>query len=291
MLYSMTGFGKATGIVGNKMLLIEVRALNSKNLDLTIRLPQIYREREIGLRKTLAARLGRGKIDLSISADTASGTQYGINETAFLKYVETLKRLRQQSQLPDDADLVTTVMRIPDVLITEKEEVGEAEWQQLFALIDKAINALLLFRETEGKALEKDLATQVKQIEGHLTEVEKRAPVRVERVRKRLQAAVYEFMDDDKVDANRFEQELIYYLEKLDLNEEFVRLRSHCDYFLRELAASSKVKGKKLGFISQEMGREINTIGSKANDADMQHHIIKMKHELEKIKEQMLNVV
>ncbi len=290
MLLSMTGFGKASATYKEYVLEVEVRSLNSKHLDFYFKLPQKYRSKEIALRKAMGGRLFRGKVDLQINLDGNIDQGFTINLAAVKRYVEDLKSLCTEIGIAEDQAL-SAAMRIPDATRPARDNIKEEEWQLIETTVDKAIDALVAFRLQEGKAMSDDLMKRKHSILSALKEIEEKAPERIERIKTRLRTQLRETIGMDKVDENRFEQELIYYLEKIDINEEIVRLRNHCDYFEKILSNSNNMKGKQLGFVAQEMGREINTIGSKANSAAIQVHVIRMKDDLEKIKEQVLNVV
>jgi uncharacterized protein (TIGR00255 family) len=279
----MTGYGKAEVQLENKKVTIEIRSLNSKNLDINARFPTLYKEKEMEVRKWLSGELLRGKIDLVIFAETTGEETYTrINKGVVESYLEQLEGIRKE------ADILSIAMRLPDVLKTEREELDEEEWQKIEGGISEAIRQLNAFRSSEGNELKRDFEHRVAVLEEKLEEVISIDPERLDAVRTRLDRAIQDLKSD--VDENRFEQELIYYLEKLDITEEKVRLNKHLSYFLYSLNEKDS-NGKKLGFISQEMGREINTIGSKANFAPMQKVVVEMKDELEKIKEQLLNVL
>ncbi|MGB0838682.1 MAG: YicC/YloC family endoribonuclease [Chitinophagales bacterium] len=291
MLYSMTGYGKASTTLDNKIIEVQVKSLNSKFLDLNVRMPQIYRSKEISIRQKFSKQLRRGKVDLNISVEDLSGTQgYKINKEAFAGYYKDLKQLQETLQLPE-SDVMTAIMRIPDVTIPSKGEVTSEEFQCLTTTIQAAIEHFKQFRSHEGQALEVDLRQNIQTIEENLAVVEEYAPLRINKIKERLQTALHETIGAEKVDNNRFEQELIYYIDKMDINEETVRLSAHCQHFKKEMGNKTPLKGKKLSFVAQEIGREINTIGAKANNATIQTHVIKMKNALDKIKEQLMNVL
>lgn len=291
MLVSMTGFGKAVCELGTKKLTIEIKSLNSKQLDMNSRIPGFYREKELLVRNLISKKLERGKIDFSMYAEiTGTDNNSIINADIVKSYFNQLMAISDDLGVDSKSELLKIVMRLPDTLRTEREELDEAEWEQVQASIEKAVDELIRFRTQEGKALEVDIRLRIEKIMNLLGQVKAFEKVRIERVKERLRQNLKELSENDDFDENRFEQELIFYLEKLDITEEKVRLANHCEYFLKNMAKEEPV-GKKLGFISQEMGREINTLGSKANDSDMQKLVIKMKDELEKIKEQLLNVL
>ncbi|MDN3618081.1 MULTISPECIES: YicC family protein [Polaribacter] len=284
----MTGYGKSVLQLPTKKVTIEIKSLNSKNLDLNVRIPSYYKEKELAVRKKLASSLVRGKVDFSIFVEmTADETSTTINHGVVKEYMQQLRNV-VQTGTSDDVELLKMAVRMPDALKTEREELDENEWNLINESVDIAIKDIVQYRIDEAASLEIDFKERIANIKTYLEEVKALDGDRVENVKTRLKKAI----DDLKVDTdeNRFEQELIYYLEKLDINEEKVRLANHLDYFLQTMESEDS-NGKKLGFIVQEMGREINTTGSKANFAPMQKAVIQMKNELEQIKEQILNVL
>lgn len=288
MIQSMTGYGKSVLHLPSKKVTIEIKSLNSKNLDLNTRIPSYYKEKELAVRKKLASNLVRGKIDFSIYVEmTADETSTTINKLVVANYVEQLKNTMTIGT-NQDVELLKMAIRMPDALKTEREELDENEWTQIDTHIDEALKEIIAYRTDEAKSLEDDFRLRIANIQSALEEVKKLDGDRIENVKERLQKALTDLKVE--IDENRFEQELIYYLEKLDINEEKVRLANHLVYFLEQLATEDS-NGKKLGFIVQEIGREVNTTGSKANFAPMQKIVIQMKDELEKIKEQILNVL
>lgn len=285
MIYSMTGYGKSVLQLPTKKITIELKSLNSKNLDLNARMPSVYREKELTIRKKLADKLVRGKIDFSIYVEaTAEDTSTQINTPVVKQYMLQLKQVVEADQL----ELLKMAVRFPDALNTVREEIDENEWQAIETAVDNATDELVHHRLNEGKVLEQDFNERIVAIEAILEQVIAMDPERVKAVRDRLLKGVEELKE--KYDENRFEQELVYYIEKFDITEEKVRLKNHLNYFTESINSKDS-NGKKLGFISQEMGREINTIGSKSNYAPMQQLVVQMKDELEKIKEQLLNVL
>lgn len=288
MIQSMTGYGKSVLQLPTKKVTVEVKSLNSKNLDLHVRVPSCYREKELSVRKLLAHHLIRGKVDFLIfvemTADEASTT---VNKGVVTGYIQQLKTLVHTAS-SDDIELLRMAVKMPDALKIEREELDEDEWEEIHKHIQLAIKEILQHRTDEAASLEEDFKKRITNIRLSLEEVKLLDPDRILHVKERLLKAINELKVT--TDENRFEQELIYYLEKLDINEEKVRLANHLDYFLSQLNTPES-NGKKLGFIVQEIGREINTIGSKANFAPMQKAVIQMKNELEKIKEQLLNVL
>jgi len=285
MIQSMTGYGKAIVQLPTKKVTIEIKTLNSKNLDLNVRIPSYYKEKEIAVRKTIAKSLVRGKVDFSIYVETTSEvSQTKVNVNVVADYMSQLKQIASGS----DVELLEMAMRMPDTLKTEKEELDPKEWALIEAGVCEAILALIQFRKDEAASLEVDFRERIQNIQHFSLEINKHDEDRMAAVKEKLRKAIDDL--EVKVDENRFEQELIYYLEKLDINEEKVRLANHLEYFLKELD-NEVSDGKKLGFIVQEIGREINTTGSKSNYAPMQQVVVQMKNELEKIKEQILNVL
>jgi len=287
MILSMTGYGKVSKNINNKNISIELRALNSKNIDLKTRIPSAYREKEMFIRKFLSQHLKRGKIDLTINIeDLEEKPNNTINSKILTAYIERLKTIHPDA---DKTQLLVAALRLPDVLKAEKNDLDETEWQTVQDILSQAATQLTQYRRDEGASLEIDLKSRLKNIKKGLDYISSMDGDRLIRVKNRLKEALDQLHQD--IDNNRFEQEMIYYLEKFDINEEKVRLKNHLAYFEQELAIDTDLKGKKLGFITQEMGREINTIGSKANDSLIQKEVVKMKDELEKIKEQVLNVL
>jgi uncharacterized protein (TIGR00255 family) len=285
MIQSMTGYGKKVLQLPNKKISIEIKSLNSKSLDLNTRIPSLYREKELDIRKRIANDIIRGKVDFSLYMElTGEETATRINPTVVKAYIKQLSEVAQGSE----TDLLAIAMRLPDVVTTEREDIDEDEWHEIEAGIEQALQQIIQYRNDEGRVLLKDFDNRINTISNILEQVIAMDPDRMTAVRQRLEKAVADLKE--KVDDNRFEQELIYYLEKYDITEEKVRLDNHLKYFLKALVSDDS-NGKKLGFIAQEIGREINTIGSKSNHAPMQKLVVQMKDELEKIKEQLLNVL
>lgn len=290
MIRSMTGFGKYTCELPDKKVDIEIKSLNSKQLDLNMRMPQIYRDREFDIRNLFAAEVQRGKVDLTITVESAVPDKIPqINEQIFEHYYKRLKSIAENLGINESTDFIRTILYLPETMKVEQTEVDEDEWRVVRHGILEALEAMKQFRIQEGAALYEDIMHRIDLIESLSQEVEKYEKSRIDRIRGRIRESLDE-LADRTIDQNRFEQELIYYLEKLDVTEEKVRLRNHIAYFRETIAEDDQV-GKKLGFITQEIGREINTLGSKANDSDIQKLVIQMKDELEKIKEQLLNVL
>lgn len=291
MLKSMTGYGKATGTANEKKISVELRSLNSKGLDLNIKLPSLYREKEIEVRNLLSGRLIRGKVDFLMQYENAQDDKKAvINMPLAMAYYRQLWDLGNKIDNSASFDYLSAVMSMPEVLQSAKPELEPGEWEQVLNLISEAVQNLEEFRKTEGQQLEQDMLERVKKIQALRLEVQHFAPERLTHLRQRLEKNLQELKTDEGFDQNRLEQELIFYLEKFDITEENIRLNSHCEYFL-QTASAEENQGKKLGFILQEMGREINTMGSKASHVAIQKLVVQMKDELEKIKEQVLNIV
>lgn len=291
MLKSMTGYGKATLFFQKKELSVEMRSLNSKQLDINLKLPSHYKEKEMDLRNLLAKEMHRGKVEaiLKIGNETSASTK--INSAVVKDYFLQLKNIGKQLGYDIHQEpVLQTIMRFPEVLVPEEEAIEDAEWEAVQNVFKKAINELQLFRAQEGAALEKDMLLHIEQIENLLEKIPEFENQRVETIRDRLNENFKLHLNESVVERDRFEQEIIYYLEKFDISEEKVRLKNHCQYF-REITQSTEPAGKKLAFVSQEIGREINTLGSKANHTEIQRIVVQMKDALEKIKEQMLNVL
>jgi len=292
MLKSMTGYGSSKYSNNGLIINIEVKTLNSKYLDLNLRVPKAFNEKELEIRNLVNDRLERGKVSLSIefANESATDQKQSYNEELFVKYYNDLKRLSNKV-VSSDVDLFRLAISSPDVIINTGEDgVDEDEWSLIKKQVEKALAQCNDFRNKEGAQIAEKFESYVTTIKENLKSVEELDPNRVERVKTRIKNNLIEFVDEEGLDKNRLEQELVYYIEKLDITEEKVRLSSHLEHF-SEVLNDNKSLGKKLGFISQEIGREINTIGSKANDAEIQKHVVNMKEELEKIKEQVLNIL
>ena len=284
MIASMTGYGKAVLELPEKKVTIEIRSLNSKTLDLNTRIPSFYREKELEIRNLISEKVQRGKVDFSMMVElNPAARNQKVNADLIKSYIEEFKNI---TPTVTDGELLPVVMRLPDVISYSQDDLGEDEWNQIRATINDAIDALNQFRLDEGSVLEKYLTLNLTNILELLTQVVPFEKERIETIKERFNKRLEEVKVE--IDQNRFEQELIFYLEKLDITEEKVRLKNHCEYFLKELAGNES-NGKKLGFISQEIGREINTLGSKSNHSEMQKIVVQMKDELEKIIEQSLN--
>ena len=290
MLVSMTGFGRAESEMENKKVMVEAKSLNSKQFDLAVRMPPAYKEYEIPMRNELAKILVRGKIDVVITVEsTADDDVHKINEKIVKSYIKQLKEISRELNIEDSERLLQIAMRLPDSLESAKTDPDQEEWYKIMNTVHSALDMMIKHQESEGRALGSDIKSHINTIEALLDKVEPFESVRKEHLQEHLRKSLEENKLDESIDANRFHQELIYYLEKLDITEEKVRLKNHCGYFLETMLANEPV-GKKLGFISQEIGREINTLGAKANNTDIQKLVVEMKDELEKIKEQLLNV-
>jgi uncharacterized protein (TIGR00255 family) len=282
----MTGFGKATLQLPTKKITVEIKSLNSKGLDLNTRMPSVFREMELGLRNQLSSRLERGKIDFSLYVEiTGEETSSKINVPIVKGYINQMKAVIPNA---DEIELMKMAVRMPDALKTERDEIDEDDWKKIQTVIDEALENIAQFRKDEGVSLEKEFLHRIANIMTLMNNAVSYDAERVETVKNRLRTALDELKEN--VDENRFEQELIFYLEKYDITEEKVRLENHLNYFI-ETIAGTEANGRKLGFITQEMGREINTMGSKSNHTEMQKLVVMMKDELEKIKEQVLNVL
>lgn len=291
MIKSMTGYGSASGEIGNQRYTVEIKSLNSKFLELNLKLPKAFADKEFTIRTDASRLFERGKVMFSITSESISEEPVGagINTNLFKSYYNSLKNLANELD-EQSQDLMAMVLRMPDVISYEESSVTEDEWKALQALILQANKNFQDFRSQEGAVLDKELKQRITNIFSFLVDVEKAEPARIPVIRERLNQFLSEATGSENIDRNRLEQELIFYIDKLDITEEKVRLTSHCNYFMETLN-SDEANGKKLGFISQEIGREINTMGSKANDAVMQKAVVGMKEELEKVKEQLLNVI
>ncbi|MFO7868248.1 MAG: YicC/YloC family endoribonuclease [Bacteroidales bacterium] len=290
MTQSMTGYGKAVGEFSDKNIIVEIKTLNSKQLDINSRINHVYREKEIEIRNILNQYLVRGKIDISVFydyKDIAGGRI--INKAIVHSYIRQLQDIATEQNLSESA-LLDIAMRQPDIYTADQtNELSEDEWHILQAIIVQACEDIIQYRKKEGEAMRKDVCANIHTIQETLQEIELIEHVRIEKIRERIRNYLQEYVSHEKIDNDRLEQEMIYYIEKLDINEEKTRLKQHCSFFLETIEQDAT--GKKLGFIAQEIGREINTIGSKANDADMQKMVVQMKDNLERIKEQTLNIL
>ncbi len=293
MLKSMTGFGKSEFSAGNKNFQAEIRSLNSKSLDINLKIPQTYREKESVIRNLLSTGLLRGKVDFVLTPEQTGIKDTGIvNRDTVKTYFNEFKNLAEELNIknPDESQFLISALRMPDATTTSSEKTDENEWLRIEAGIREAIDKLNEFRTQEGKMIESDLKGRIHIIMQLIAQVEPFEKNRVEKFREKIQKQLAENLQNQDYDKNRLEQELIYYIEKLDITEEKVRLKNHCNYFI-EMFDETEAPGKKLGFIAQEIGREINTLGSKANDSGIQKIVVQMKDELEKVKEQLMNVL
>lgn len=289
MIQSMTGYGKAELNLKNANFTIEVRSLNSKQIDANVKMSSIYRDKEIGLRKLLSEKLQRGKIELSIWRESSeSSAKYTLNTELIKEYFSQIQEVTSSLSI-NSSDIMPSLLKMPEVLVKGEEKAEDNEWEEIAKGIDIAIGNILQFRLDEGEKLETDITARINKLSTLLIDISPFAKGRIEKVKKSLADKLAE-IDTKNIDENRFEQELIYYLEKQDITEEQVRLDVHLSYFIETMKADAP-NGKKLGFIGQEIGREINTIGSKSSDAEMQKIVVQMKDELEKIKEQLLNIL
>lgn len=291
MILSMTGYGRVIRAFEEKTIQVEIRALNSKLTDLKLRLPADFKEKEMELRKLITDHAQRGKLEVAIEVLNADGgTNVSLNEALFKGYYRELSRLSRELQI-DDSGLLAAILRIPNVVATAMSEINEDLYQAVCETVAEALSLLQKFRREEGQALKVDLITRVERIQELQAELAPFEITRFERMRERMRNNMAEHFAQENIDTNRFEQEVLYYLEKMDITEEKVRLEQHCKYFLEKLNNPDISAGRTLNFISQEMGREINTLGAKAYDADIQRLVVQMKDELEKIKEQLANVL
>ena len=286
----MTGYGKATCEYANKKITVEVKSLNSKQMDINARVAAAYREKELEIRNLITQQLERGKVDFVLSVEGNGASATLINQAVVTNYYRQMQTIADQLQIPMPENSFDTIMRLPDTLKTDDGTISDEEWEAVRKTVLAALAQLTEFRKQEGRALQNMFAQKIDRIGALLTEVEPHEKGRVAKIRTHIEESLNELGDKIAVDRNRFEQELIYYIEKLDVNEEKVRLRNHLKYFA-ETMEHEHAAGKKLGFIAQEMGREINTLGSKSNQSEMQIIVVKMKDELEQIKEQVLNVL
>ena len=291
MIQSMTGYGKATAETGNRKVIVEIKSLNSKAMDISTKIIQAYRDKELDIRSRITAALERGKVDFTLYIDAAAATgAQTVNTAIFSNYLQQIESIANQTGYKVPEDVISTVLRMPDVISSnQQEEVSDEEWAAVSKAVDQAIAALVEYRKVEGAALEKKFREKIANISALLASVEPYEKDRVAKIKERMRSSMLDAVGKN-YDENRFEQEMIFYIEKLDISEEKQRLSNHLDYFIKTLEEGHG-QGKKLGFIAQEMGREINTLGSKSNQAEMQNIVVRMKDELEQIKEQVLNVM
>jgi len=291
MVQSMTGFGKATGEFNGRKIVVEIKSLNSKQLDISTRIAGLYREKDIEIRNEVSQQLERGKIDLALYIEnTGKESITQINQTIVESYYNQIKAIADNTGIDIPSNWFEILMRLPDVLKTESVELDEDEWQEVKKILSAAIEQIIIFRKQEGKSLEQVFRTKIANIDRLLLDIVPFESERIDKIRTKLEDNLQNIADKFDYDQNRLEQELIYYIEKLDVNEEKIRLKTHLDYFI-ETMDKENTPGKKLGFITQEIGREINTLGSKSNHGEMQKIVVLMKDELEQIKEQVLNVL
>jgi uncharacterized protein (TIGR00255 family) len=292
MLLSMTGFGKASMSFGDKNIVIEMRSLNSKVFDLRMKVPSNFKEKELELRRIMTEKAERGKVDLIVSVTSMNGEggSYALNIPLFKRYCAELNSLSAELKMPN-SDIIQAVLRIPDVVMNDDNELDDEEWKAIESTLHKAIEQFVAFRKQEGNSMESALKQHTTTILESLSVLEPFEQTRIDKVRQRMYQNLEEFLGKENVDKNRYEQEVLFYLEKIDITEEKTRLAQHCKYFIDEMEKKEPLyKGRKLNFISQEMGREINTLGAKAYDSDIQRYVVQMKDELEKIKEMLANV-
>lgn len=291
MILSMTGFGHGKREFNGKVIRVEIKSLNARTTEIRCKLPNNYRDKEMDIRKQVVDFLQRGKLDVTISTDDSGGEDSSIlNKALFRKYYKELSELKDELGI-ENGDILQSILRIPNVMGTNEENLDDEEWAVVEQAISDGLESIQKFRAAEGEVLKQDLIERVKGIEFHLKRVEAVEGDRMTRIKERLRKNMEEFVQNQSVDQGRFEQEMLYYIEKLDINEEKVRLGQHCIYFLEELNNKDEQKGRKLSFISQEIGREINTIGAKAQDSEIQQCVVMMKDELEKLKEQLANIL
>ncbi len=291
MSKSMTGYGKAESELGNKKIIVEIKTLNSKLLDLNVRMPAVYRPKELEIRNLMSEKLERGKIELTINLEqNGDEASFTINKDLAKKYYQEVKTLADEIDQAAFSNYLPIILKMPEVMKADKEDLNDEEWEVLESVLNTTIMQVNEFRNQEGANLQRDISARIQAILDLMQLVEPYESVRIEQIKSRIQKNLEGLQLEANIDQNRFEQELIYYLEKIDITEEKVRLKQHCDYFLETIAGEGSL-GKKLGFIAQEIGREINTLGSKANEVNIQKIVIQMKDELEKIKEQLFNIL
>ncbi|MFV0391556.1 MAG: YicC/YloC family endoribonuclease [Paludibacteraceae bacterium] len=291
MIQSMTGYGKAVGEINHKKISVEIKSLNSKQLDISTRVSNLYREKELEIRSLISQKLERGKVDFSLYVDSSGKeSSVKINQSAVKSYYEQLQALAKETGIPVTQDWLSVLMRLPETMKSEIEEPDETEWEAILQLIERALEQVVEFRNQEGRTLERVFNDKIGRIRELLIDIEPFESDRVEKIKAKLEENLQAISGKIDYDKNRLEQELIFYIEKLDINEEKVRLGNHLNYFTDTMKAE-KSTGKKLGFIAQEIGREVNTLGSKSNQSEMQQIVVMMKDELEQIKEQVLNTL
>lgn len=287
----MTGFGKSEVEFPNKKITIEIKSLNSKQFDISTRMPFSYNEKDLDIRNIISKKLERGKVFFSLNSENKSNESvYSINKDIAKKYYSELKSLAEEIGEDKTTDYMQLLSKMPEVIAQEKDKIDDTEWQEILKCVDESIVKLNEFRSQEGESIEKDFVLRISIISELLENVDKFEEERIIKIKEKFRKSLNGFIEENKIDENRFEQEVIYYLEKIDITEEKIRMAKHLEYFIQTMNESSS-QGKKLAFIAQEIGREINTLGSKANDVDMQKIVVQMKDELEKIKEQLMNVL
>lgn len=290
MIKSMTGFGRSICEMEGKSITIEIKTLNSKQIDIYTRVPSAFKEKELFIRNAVSNKFNRGKIEVIISVEQSNSTDVSIiNKSAVKTYFKQLDEIQKELNITEE-NILGTIMRLPDTMLSQKEELTDQEWAMIVSAIEKAMEKVDAFRMQEGQALIKDILERIEKIKSFVLEVKPFEKERINAIKERIEKTQKDFLNIEKLDSNRFEQELIYYLEKIDISEEVVRLNNHCEFFNQVVEKEANI-GKKLGFIAQEIGREINTIGSKANNSDIQRVVVLMKDELEKIKEQLMNIL
>ncbi len=291
MIKSMTGFGKSEIEFPNEKISIEIKSLNSKQLDINTRLPFGFNEKDIEIRNIISKNLIRGKVFFNLVTESLNNTSvFSINKVIAKKYFSELKALAKEIGEESNTDYVQVLSKMPEVLKQEKEEIDDSDWKQVLLTINQAVNKLDEFRTEEGKSIEKDFELRISLISELLEKVDEFEEKRIVQIKEKFRRSLNGFIEENKIDENRFEQEIIYYIEKIDITEEKIRLAKHLEYFLQTMKGKTS-QGKKLSFIGQEIGREINTLGSKANDVNLQKIVVQMKDELEKIKEQLMNIL
>lgn len=291
MLLSMTSYGRVAAPLRDKSIVVELKTLNSKFVDLRLRLPANFYEKEMWIRKYIHDKLLRGKVEATFTYQNEEGGEvYKINRTLFKDYHNQLRTITDELKM-QDGDLLSAILKLPEVVSTPEDPLSDEDWEVVKTCLSNALDKIIAHRKAEGESIKAALTQHIENIQSHLEQVNPFETQRVERIRNRMSNNMEEYMQKENIDENRFEQEVLFYLEKIDISEEKVRLAQHCDYFLQEMALEHPSKGKKLNFISQEIGREINTLGAKAYSSDIQRLVVLMKDELEKIKEQVANVL
>jgi len=291
MISSMTGFGQSSGTFNNRHINVEIKSLNGKSADIRVRIPTYYKEKELEIRKIILNKLQRGKMDVVITvASDNEDVEYTLNKQLLKKYASQLMSLSEEMNI-DKGDIFQSIIKIPNIIKPNDEKLNDDEWEFAKGLIQSTLENIVNFRQNEGRSIHADLTESIDTILLNLSKVPQYEQERMTRIRERMMKHLEEFLNKENVDRNRFEQEVLHYMERLDINEEKVRLEQHCNYFLEELNSDSPQLGKKLGFIGQEIGREINTMGAKAQFSELQKLVVNMKESLEKIKEQVANAV